>query len=48
MPVAGRAIPRPCLVHDRLVTMAARGWSGVDWSAPGLLASVDAGLDDHR
>jgi hypothetical protein len=48
MPVASRAIPRSCLVHDRLVTMAARGWSDIDWSALGLPASVDAGLDDHR
>ena len=44
------AVPMPAasLVHDRLVAMAARGWSGLDWSALGLLASVDAGLDDHR
>jgi 3-hydroxyisobutyrate dehydrogenase-like beta-hydroxyacid dehydrogenase len=44
------AVPMPAasLVHDRLVAMAARGWSDLDWSALGLLASVDAGLDDHR
>jgi 3-hydroxyisobutyrate dehydrogenase-like beta-hydroxyacid dehydrogenase len=43
------AVPMPAasLVHDRLVAMAARGWSDLDWSALGLLASVDAGLSDH-
>lgn len=44
------AVPMPAasLVHDRLVAMAARGWSDLDWSALGLLAAVDAGLDDHH
>jgi 3-hydroxyisobutyrate dehydrogenase-like beta-hydroxyacid dehydrogenase len=44
------AVPMPAasLVHDRLVAMAARGWSDLDWSALGLLAAVDAGLDDGR
>jgi 3-hydroxyisobutyrate dehydrogenase-like beta-hydroxyacid dehydrogenase len=44
------AVPMPAasVVHDRLVAMAARGWSDLDWSALGLLAAVDAGLDDHR
>jgi len=41
-------MPAASLVHDRLVAMAARGWIDLDWSALGLLASVDAGLDDHR
>ena len=43
------AVPMPAasLVHDRLVAMAARGWTDLDWSALGLLASVDAGLGDH-
>jgi 3-hydroxyisobutyrate dehydrogenase-like beta-hydroxyacid dehydrogenase len=42
------AVPMPAasLVHDRLVAMAARGWADLDWSALGLLAAVDAGLDD--
>jgi 3-hydroxyisobutyrate dehydrogenase-like beta-hydroxyacid dehydrogenase len=42
------AVPMPAasLVHDRLVEMMARGWTGLDWSALGLLAAVDAGLDD--
>ena len=44
------AVPMPAasLVHDRLVAMVARGWTDLDWSALGLLAAVDAGLDDHR
>jgi 3-hydroxyisobutyrate dehydrogenase-like beta-hydroxyacid dehydrogenase len=41
------AVPMPAasLVHDRLVAMTARGWQGLDWSALGLLAAVDAGLE---
>jgi 3-hydroxyisobutyrate dehydrogenase-like beta-hydroxyacid dehydrogenase len=44
------AVPMPAasLVHDRLVGMTARGWEGLDWSALGLLAAVDAGLNDGR
>lgn len=44
------AVPMPAasLVHDRLVAMVARGWGGLDWSALGLLAAVDAGLNDAR
>jgi 3-hydroxyisobutyrate dehydrogenase-like beta-hydroxyacid dehydrogenase len=34
------------VVHDRLVAAVARGWAGLDWSALGLLAAVDAGLGD--
>jgi 3-hydroxyisobutyrate dehydrogenase-like beta-hydroxyacid dehydrogenase len=42
------AVPMPAasLVHDRLVEMMARGWAGLDWSALGLLAALDAGLAD--
>jgi 3-hydroxyisobutyrate dehydrogenase-like beta-hydroxyacid dehydrogenase len=42
------AVPMPAasLVHDRLVAMIARGWADLDWSALGLLAARDAGLDD--
>lgn len=42
------AVPMPAasLVHDRLVGMVARGWADLDWSALGLLASRDAGLQD--
>jgi 3-hydroxyisobutyrate dehydrogenase-like beta-hydroxyacid dehydrogenase len=41
------AVPMPAarLVHDRLVGMVARGWADLDWSALGLLAARDAGLD---
>jgi 3-hydroxyisobutyrate dehydrogenase-like beta-hydroxyacid dehydrogenase len=41
------AVPMPAavLVHDRLTTMVARGWAGLDWSALGLLAASEAGLD---
>jgi 3-hydroxyisobutyrate dehydrogenase-like beta-hydroxyacid dehydrogenase len=44
------AVPMPAasLVHDRLVGMTARGWEGLDWSALGLLAAVDAGLNESR
>jgi 3-hydroxyisobutyrate dehydrogenase-like beta-hydroxyacid dehydrogenase len=41
------AVPMPSasLVHDRLVGVTARGWSDLDWSALGLLAAWDAGLE---
>jgi hypothetical protein len=44
------AVPMPAasLVHDRLVGMVARWWAELDWSALGLLAAVDAGLNDSR
>ena len=44
------AVPMPAasLVHDRLDAMVARGWAGLDWSALGLLAAVDEGLNDGR
>jgi 3-hydroxyisobutyrate dehydrogenase-like beta-hydroxyacid dehydrogenase len=44
------AVPMPAasLVHDHLVAMMARGWAELDWSALGLLAAVDAGLNDGR
>ena len=42
------SVPMPVtsLVHDRLVAMIARGWSELDWSALGLLAAAEAGLED--
>ena len=42
------AVPMPAasLVHDRLIGIVARGWADLDWSALGMLAAVDAGLDD--
>jgi 3-hydroxyisobutyrate dehydrogenase-like beta-hydroxyacid dehydrogenase len=33
------------VVHDRLVAAIARGFAGLDWSALGLLAAADAGLE---
>ena len=41
------AVPMPAasLVHDRLVAMVAHGWAGLDWSALGLLAASEAGLE---
>jgi 3-hydroxyisobutyrate dehydrogenase-like beta-hydroxyacid dehydrogenase len=44
------SVPMPAagLVHDHFVAMMARGWSGLDWSALGLFAAVEAGLDDGR
>jgi hypothetical protein len=35
------------LVHDRLVGVMARGWADLDWSALGLLAACDAGLESR-
>jgi 3-hydroxyisobutyrate dehydrogenase-like beta-hydroxyacid dehydrogenase len=42
------AVPMPAasLVHYRLVEMVALGWADLDWSALGLLAARNAGLDD--
>lgn len=44
------AVPMPAasLVHDHLVAIEARGWAELDWSALGLLAAVEAGLNDGR
>jgi 3-hydroxyisobutyrate dehydrogenase-like beta-hydroxyacid dehydrogenase len=41
------AVPMPSasLARDRLVALMARGWGALDWSALGLLAARDAGLD---
>jgi 3-hydroxyisobutyrate dehydrogenase-like beta-hydroxyacid dehydrogenase len=42
------AVPMPgeSLVNDRLVAMMDRRWAGLDWSALGLLAAVEAGLSE--
>jgi len=40
-------MPSASLVHDRLVGVMARGWADLDWSALGLLAACDAGLDSR-
>jgi 3-hydroxyisobutyrate dehydrogenase-like beta-hydroxyacid dehydrogenase len=44
------AVPMPAasLVHDLLVELVARGWADLDWSALGLLAAVNAGLDERH
>jgi 3-hydroxyisobutyrate dehydrogenase-like beta-hydroxyacid dehydrogenase len=44
------AVPMPVtsLVHDRLVALIARSWADLDWSALGLLAATDAGLDQGK
>ena len=38
-------MPLASLLHDRLVAVEARGWSGLDWSALGRLAAFEAGID---
>jgi 3-hydroxyisobutyrate dehydrogenase-like beta-hydroxyacid dehydrogenase len=44
------SVPMPAagLTHDHLVAMMARGWTDLDWSALGLLAAVEAGLNNSR
>ena len=39
-------MPLASLLHDRLLTLLARGGDGLDWSAIGQLAAPDAGLGD--
>jgi 3-hydroxyisobutyrate dehydrogenase-like beta-hydroxyacid dehydrogenase len=41
-------MPAASLAHDHLVAMMARGWADLDWSGLGLLAAVEAGLEDHH
>jgi 3-hydroxyisobutyrate dehydrogenase-like beta-hydroxyacid dehydrogenase len=43
-----QAVPMPAasLTHDRLVGVVARGWGALDWSALGLLAASEAGMED--
>jgi len=40
-------MPLASLVHDRLLTLIARGGEGLDWSALGKLAAEDAGYGDR-
>lgn len=42
---AGVPMPTLSVVRDRFITGIARGYSELDWSALGLLASEEAGLD---
>jgi 3-hydroxyisobutyrate dehydrogenase-like beta-hydroxyacid dehydrogenase len=39
-------MPLASLLHDRLLTLIARGGEELDWSGIGLLAANDAGLHD--
>lgn len=39
-------MPLASLLHDRFLTLIARGSEGLDWSAIGQLAANDAGLQD--
>src|SRR5262245_36831010 len=39
-------MPLASLLHDRLLTLLARGGDGLDWSAIGQLAAQDAGLGE--
>lgn len=40
-------MPLASLLHDRLLTLLARGGDALDWSAIGQLAAQDAGLGDE-
>ncbi len=44
------AMPMPAasLSHDHFVAMLARGRADLDWSALGLLAALDAALNDSH
>jgi len=45
---AGAPMPSVDVVQDRLVTGIARGYGDLDWSALGLIAAEEAGLNVHR
>jgi 3-hydroxyisobutyrate dehydrogenase-like beta-hydroxyacid dehydrogenase len=42
---AGSPMPSVNVVRDRLITGIARGHAGLDWSALGLVAAEEAGLN---
>ena len=42
---AGAPMPSVDVVRDRLITGIARGHGGLDWSALGLIAAEEAGLN---
>src|SRR5437879_9221035 len=42
---AGAPMPSVGVVRDRLITGIARGYAGLDWTALGLIAEEEAGLD---
>ena len=41
---AGAPMPSVSVVRDRLITAIARGYGGLDWTALGLIAAEEAGL----
>ncbi|MEA2992018.1 MAG: hypothetical protein QOD40_938 [Alphaproteobacteria bacterium] len=45
---AGAPTPSVNVVRDRLITGIARGYGGLDWTALGLVAEQEAGLDAAR
>ena len=45
---AGTPMPSVSVVRDRLITGIARGYAGLDWTALGLIAAEEAGLDVTR
>jgi 3-hydroxyisobutyrate dehydrogenase-like beta-hydroxyacid dehydrogenase len=44
--IAGAPMPSVNVVRDRLITGIARGYGGLDWTALGLIAAEEAGLND--
>lgn len=40
-------MPSVDVVHDRLIVGMARGHAGLDWSALGLVAAEEAGLESE-
>jgi 3-hydroxyisobutyrate dehydrogenase-like beta-hydroxyacid dehydrogenase len=45
---AGAPTPSVNVVRDRLITGIARGYDGLDWTALGLIAGEEAGLDANN
>jgi 3-hydroxyisobutyrate dehydrogenase-like beta-hydroxyacid dehydrogenase len=44
---AGAPMPSVNVVRDRLITGIARGYADLDWTALGLIAEQEAGLNSH-
>jgi 3-hydroxyisobutyrate dehydrogenase-like beta-hydroxyacid dehydrogenase len=40
-------MPSVSVVRDRMITGLAHGYAGLDWSALGLVAAEEAGIEDH-
>jgi 3-hydroxyisobutyrate dehydrogenase-like beta-hydroxyacid dehydrogenase len=45
---AGAPMPSVNVVRDRLITGISRGYAGLDWTALGLIAAEEAGVDGTR